>query len=125
MINNPDEVTIDLKKYLKKLISIIEYDAIFTLISTKLIDKKRVDDVLCCIESSWPEDYKKYVKSFDSKKLKTPFYYKQTLAMIKNKFFLSTNIYSVKYKEAIQSIRMILQTIDTDMVYIYSDQSGM
>ena len=63
--------------------------------------------------------------SFDSKKLKSPFYYKQALAMIKNKFFFSTDVYSVNYKEAILSLRMIMQTIDTDMVYIYSDQSGM
>ena len=125
MINNPDEVTIELKKYLRKLIAVLEYEAKFTLLSTKLIDKRRIDDVLCCVESSWPEDYKTYIKNFDSKKLKSPFYYKQALAMIKNKFFFSTDVYSVNYKEAILSLRMIMQTIDTDMVYIYSDQSGM
>ena len=122
---SPQESTIDFKKYLKKLMQVIEQEASFTLINSKIIDKKRIDDVMCCIEASWPEDYKKYIAKFDTKKIKTPIYYKKLILALKNKFFFSSNCYSVDYKDALHAISSLLTSIESDMKFIYSDQSGM
>lgn len=122
---NPQESTQEFKKYLKKLMQVIEMESGFNLIDSRIIDKKRIDDVMCCIEASWPEDYKKYITQFDAKKLKSPIYYKQLVWAIKNRFFFSTSCYSVKYKQATQAISSLLFSIESDMKFIYSDQSGM
>ena len=122
---NPQESTIEFKKYLKKLLQVIENEASFFLLSSRIIDKKRIDDVMCCIEASWPEDYKKYIAKFDTKKIKSPLYYKQLILAVKNRFFFSTSCYSVNYRLALQAIHSLSTSIESDMRFIYSDQSGM
>ena len=122
---NPQESTVEFKKYLKKLLQVIEREASFTLISSKIYDKKRIDDILCCIEASWPEDYKKYIAKFDTKKVKSTLFYNKLMLAVKNKFFFSTNCYSVNYNEAVSAITSLLVAIENDMRFIYSDQSGM
>lgn len=124
-MRNPQESTIDFKKYLKKLLSIIENEASLMLINIRIIDKKRVDDVMCCIESSWPEDYKKYAEKYGTMQVRSSKIYEKLILAIRNRFFLSTSCYSVRYKEALQAITILLKTIDSDMNYIYNDQSGM
>lgn len=122
---NPKECTTDIKKYLKKLLAVIEYESSFKLISTRIVDKKRIDDVLCCVEASWPEDYKKYMSKYDTKKLTSPLYYNQLILAIKNKFLFSTSHYSVHYNHATSAITGLIAAIDRDMSFIYSDASGM
>ena len=122
---NPVESTLEVKKYLKKLLLVIENDAIFTMINSKIIDKKRIDDILCCVEASWPEDYKNYLAKKGTKKLKSPLYYKQLLMAIKNKFMFSTNNYSVKYKMAKSLISSLIVSIDNDIKHIYNEWKSM
>ena len=122
---NPQESTINFKKYLKKLLAVIERDASFVLFDTRIVDKKRIDDVMCCIEASWPEDYKKYIKKFGDRDVKSSRCYEKIILAIRNRFFFSTSCYSVKYGDALQTISMLMKTIDADMGYIYSDKSGM
>ncbi len=122
---NPDEAAIELKKYLKKLKYIIENDADFTLIKTKIINKKKLDDVLCCIEVSFPEDYRAFVEKNGKRRLKSSSYHAQIHEAIKNKFLFSTNVYSVRIKDVMMAIDGLFKTIDTDIRFIYSDQSGM
>ena len=122
---NPVESTLEVKKYLKKLLLVIENDAIFTMINSKIIDKKRIDDILCCVEASWPEDYKNYLAKKGAKKLKSPLYYKQLLMAIKNKFMFSTNNYSVKYKMAKSLISSLIVSIDNDIKHIYNEWKSM
>lgn len=122
---NPQESAIELKKFLKKLQRFLEREANFTLINTKIYDKKKLDDLLCCIEASFPEDYRKYIKKNGSKQLKSNTYYLQLLGAIKNRFWFSTNVYSVRFKEALPLVIGIYNTIDADLRFIFSDQSGM
>ena len=122
---NPQESTINFKKYLKKLLAVIQGEASFVLFDTRIIDKKRIDDVMCCIEGSWPEDYIKYTDKFGIIKVKSSKYYEQLILAIRNRFFFSTSCYSVRYNDALQAIAMLMKSIDSDMGYIYSDQSGM
>lgn len=119
---NPLEAGIELKKYLKKLQYLIEKEASFTLVKTKIVDKKKIDDILCCIEATFPDDYKKFVKS---RKLKSYTYYIQLLEAIKNRFWLSTMVYSVRHNEAMVLIAGMLNSIESDINFVNSDQSGM
>ena len=120
-----EEETVTFIKYLKKLKSIIELKPKFSLIENKIYDKKEIDDILCCIEASWPKDYKKYVMKFRTKKLNSTNYYNQIILAIKNKFLFSSNVYSVDYKKALNNITSLISSIEKDMRYINSDQSGM
>ena len=120
-----DEEIIAFKKYLKKLKSILELNAKFSLIENKLYDKKVIDDILCCIEASWPEDYKKYVMKFGAKKVSSTNNYNQMILAIKNKFLFSTNVYSVDYSKALNSITSLMVSIEKDMQHINNIQSGM
>lgn len=122
---NPQDSTAELKKYLRKLLNIIENEASITLIKTKIIDKTKIDDILCCIEASFPEEYKAFIKKKGARKLKSNFYYNQLLASIKNKFLFSTSCYSVRYKEAAQIIGTLVVSLDSDMRFLFSDASGM
>ena len=116
-MNSPQECTLEFKKYLRKLLKVVMQEATFSLIKSKIIDKNRIDDVLCCVEASWPEDYKRYITKVNSKKLKSPIYYKQMVLAIKNKFLFSTSCYSVRYDNAVQAINMLIKSIDTDMAF--------
>lgn len=122
---NPQECTLEFKKYLRKLLKVIMNEASFSFGKSKIIDKNRIDDVLCCVEASWPEDYKKYITKVNSKKLKSPNIYKQLILAIKNRFLLSSSCYHVHNDNAINAINMLIKSIDSDMAYIYSDDSGM
>ena len=122
---NPDEVILDLKKYFKKLYNLIDNEANFTLLTVKIVDKKKIDDILCCIEVSWPKEYKLYLEKFGIMKLKSNKYYLQLSEAIKNKFWFSTDVYSVQYDSALRLIRAILDVIDSDIRFVYSDQSGL
>lgn len=119
------ESTIEIKKYLNKLMQIIEKEAVFNLFKSKIFDKKRIDDIMCCVEASWPEDYKKYIANFDTRRIKSLIYYKKLMLAVKNRFLFSTNCYAIKQKDALDAIYMLSRAIDTDMKFIYSDQSGM
>lgn len=122
---NPDEATIELKKYLKKLKYLIENDASFSLFNTAIVDKKKIDDILCCVEASIPEDYRAFVKKNGAHRLKSYSNYTQLLKAIKNKFFLSSNMYKINFSEAIKYIQLYSRAIDSDIKFIYSDQFGM
>ena len=122
---NPQEASVALKGYFKKLVKIINEEASFTFSKTKVINKQRIDDILCCIEGSFPAEYKQYAQRGMGKKLKSYDYYNQLMYAIKNKFFFSTSSYSVRYSEALGLINNITASIDRDINFVYSDQSGM
>ena len=115
-----EEETIELKRYLKKLQYVIEQETKFTLINARIVDKKKVDDILCCIESSFPETYKNFIKEKGPYKLKSSKSHILLNEAIKNKFLFSTNVYSVMYADAIQAIKVISNSIDTDIRLILS-----
>lgn len=122
---NPQETSIELKKYLKKLMFLIEREAIFTFIKTKIVDKKKIDDILCCIEATFPEEYRAFIKKSGTRGLKSYSLYLKIMEAIKNKFLFSTSVYRVKHGEAMSLIASMMKTIDSDINFIYSDQSGM
>ena len=60
-MTNCNEITLEFKKYLKKLIYILDNDIILSLGKNKLVKKSIIDDVICCLDASWPEIYKNYL----------------------------------------------------------------
>ena len=122
---NPVESAQDIKKYLRKLLKLIDQEAMFTFFKTKLVDKSRADDIICCIEASFTDEYKNFVKKTGGKKLKSYGLWQRALAAIKNRYFLSSSVYSVRTTEAMQTISGVISTIDSDIKFLYGEASGM
>lgn len=122
---NPDDNINDLRKYLKKLKNTIEREALFSIFDSKIMDKKKVDDILCCIEASFPKEYRDFVKANGVNKLRSSQAYMGIQQAIKNKFFFSTNTYEVIFSKAIASINTLEASFEPDMRLINSDQSNM
>ena len=118
---NPQEVAISVKNYLTKLKRIINYESTFTFGNTKIVSKAKIDDILCCVEGSLPQEYRDYLKKYGSNKLKSSLYLAQLHAAIKHRFFLSTTSYAVDRKNTEQLIAAINSIISSDLNKITQD----
>ncbi len=119
---NPEEELLDFKKYLKKILTLIDSEAIFTWFDTRFLDKNRIDDLLCCLEASWPEDYKNYISKYSTSRVKSTKNLRHLKDVITNKFFMNNSVYLIRYSEAQLAISQLLQSIDSDMKNIYRSQ---
>lgn len=115
------ETCLTIKNYLKKLLQIINNGATFTFFKTKLIERNKLDDVLCCIEASFPEEYYHYIKNKGGTNIICNRKYKELLRTIRNKSLLSSSCYSVKYNEAISLINTISMSLEKDFKYIQNN----
>ncbi len=123
---NPEEIIADLQKYLKKLNTIINEESSCGLLGGRSASKARIDDILCCIEGSFPEEYKRYIERHGSKgRLKSYAYFQQLQNAIKKKNFWNKNLYSIEINEANQFIKAIQSTLPSDIRFIYSSESDM
>lgn len=122
---NPEDIAIKIKKYLKKLSNTINNESSLTLMKVKIINKKKVDDILCCIEATFPDDYRDFVKKNGVKRLKSAQIYQQLLASIRRKFWLDTNSYSVLFNDVADNINALAATIESDIKKVYIAESGM
>ena len=122
---NPDEAVLEIKKYLKKLSNVINKEASLTLIKVKIVEKKRVDDILCCIDATFPDEYKACVKKHGVKALRTAGQYRQLQDCIRRKFWLNSESYAVLYNDAIGLINMISASIDADIKRLFNSESSM
>lgn len=118
------EGTVEFKKYLRKLRSFIETQAKFKIFKTSIVDKKRFDDILCCVDASWPEEYKRYISRVGATRLKSPGNYNKVIKTTKNKFIFSTSCYAIRINEAIKAIEDLIKSIDQDVRLIKSEQSN-
>ena len=109
------ETLIETRKYLKRLKSIIENQAKWTFLKTKVFDKSVIDDVLCCVEASLPDEYKEFVKNKGGRSLKSYAMLMELYASIKGRFLFSSASYLVRYREA----------INFDINYIFDNSSSM
>ena len=122
---NPSDSAQNIKRYLKKLLRLIEHDAVFSLFKCTLVNKNKVDDIICCVEGSFPNEYKDYVKKMGPKGLRTYGLWIQILKDIKNPFCLSSSLYSVQKASAIQGLSSMIAKIDSDINQIYNNASSM
>lgn len=119
-MNNCEEQIIALKKYLKKLLYIIENDAILTFMDKKIVNKKRIDDIICCIEASFPEIYKEQIFK-KSNKMKSYICYQKLLKALNNKLTRGSSMYLVYYNDARQCISSFIALINSDIQEILNN----
>ena len=53
---NTDDVIVNVKKYLQKLDKTIKNRASFSFGKTKILKKRSIDDILCCVEAALPQE---------------------------------------------------------------------
>ena len=114
----------EIQKYLKKLRAFIESGATFSLLDAKLYNKKRIDDLICCIQASWPNEYIEYTRKYGTGRFKSPQHYKNLIKAVKNKFLFCTTCYSVNYTKAMEAIKMLHDSINLDMRIIFEEQEN-
>ena len=119
---NPEESVIDFKKYLRKILSLIDKEAIFSWFDIRFLDKNRIDDLLCCLEASWPEDYKNYISKYSTSRVQSTKNLRRLKGIVTNKFFMNNSVYLIRYSEAQLAISQLLQSIDSDMKNICRSQ---
>ena len=112
------------RKYLLKLRNLISRDNLFAYGDNKIVDKKKVDDLLCCIEASFPVDIIKKEKTTVQKLLRSKGAYKELLNAIKNRFLFSNSVYLVHYSDAIARMDALMKAINQDLDYIYNQDIG-
>lgn len=106
-----------LKDYFKKLQRVITYDANFTLMRSKIIKKIKIDDILCCVYASIPDVYKKYIKTKEGKELFSAVQLDMINKLVKHKFFLNADYYSVDVDRVSKAISSFVNYIDRDVAY--------
>jgi len=115
-----ESISEDLKIYFIKLLKTIETQASFTLGNKRIVNKTRIDDILCCIDVNFPEILKKYNKVYGiDKNVKSFDLYKQLIANIKNKPLLfGKDSYAVNYKEVLAILQLLEQSLNADINYV-------
>ena len=122
---NHEEIIVTLQGYIKKLSNVISSDST-AFFGKKNINKQRIDDILCCIEGSFPEEYRKYVKQHGGRGRVRSFNQMQQLNLaIKNKCFWNSNVYSVNVDEALKILKTLQSSVSSDIRFIFSSESGM
>lgn len=114
MTNSEYDIT-ELSKYIKKLTFYVSREATFNIGNIKILDKSRVDDLLCCIESSLPDAFKKHIRHVRNDRPKSQICYMQLISSVRKKFFLSSGHYIVKESEIISVTKAFLANIESDL----------
>ena len=104
-----------IKKYLSKLALVIQKESTLSFFKTKLIDKSRIDDIICCIEASFPDEYKAVIRRTGTGGyIKTYKHWQQVLFAVRNNFKLVPTFYSVKADDALRAIASMSTGIESD-----------
>ena len=115
-----EQISDDLKRYLNKLVKTIETQASFKLGNTYILNKTRIDDIICCIDVNFPKalklfkkhgEYDRHVQSFNL--------YDKLIVNIKTKMPLIGKVnYSINYSEVVSTVQDLMQSIPQDTAYI-------
>lgn len=116
-----DEAIIELKKYLKKLSFVISSQASFTFFKVKVVDKNKIDDILCCIEACFPDEYKKLLRQKRGSSLKSIALYQSLRASIQRKNVFSSSTYLIRYKSALSLIAGFSVILEQDIRFLYKN----
>ena len=109
----------DLGMYLNKLVKTIETQSSFDLGNVKILDQTRIDDILCCIDINFPDVLKKYSKEYKIEKNVHSFdIYRKLIANIKIKPPLTKTKYAVNFKEVVDLVKLLKESIVKDVTYV-------
>ena len=92
---------------------------------TKFVPQKRIDDLLCCIEGSFPEEYKEYIKTYGGSNLTGYKAYQKLLTAIRRKAFLSPESYSIKTEDVFYQIKAFQSTLKSDLKKVCESNNNM
>ena len=110
-----EEKTLEnINNYLKKLMFIINNNASFTIFGFKFIKKNRVDDIFCCIEGTFPKEYRDEIKRLGVQTFKGYNCYVELLDSFKKYKSLSSDYYMVKYNIALRQITVLRTSLKAD-----------
>ena len=118
-----DEQLQDLKLYLNKLKRIITNESSFSFGNKRIISKSRVDDIVCCVQANYPDDFTEYVKRNGIKSLQSHLCYQQLLAVVTKKFILSPEHYLIDFARFIGLLGMLIQTMEKEKTRVESDNN--
>lgn len=114
-MENLTETITEIKKHLKKLIFVIDNESTFTFADIKIHKKARMDDVICCVEANFPNEYKKLIRLPQHKDYKSIAMYYSIKSLIQRKCFFSSSSYMVQYKTAIAYINNFSKVLEQDL----------
>jgi len=115
-----DEIIYNLRGYYDKLVKILKEEVAITLFGKSIIDKKRIDDAICCIDANYPKEFISFREKFGTADhhVRTFKLYSQLIACIKNKPPIGTSSYMVRVNDAIAVIENLKRVISHDLNYI-------
>ena len=119
-MHNIENSLIEIKKYLNKIKFTIEKQADFCFFGKNYVSKTRIDDLLCCLEASFPDKYKNYIKNSRAKSYQSYKYYRglcDTLRQ-KSKNPLFSNCYIIKISEFLQMSELFIRAAKSDFTSI-------
>ena len=122
---NLEEVYVSINSYLLKLKKVVEEQATFTWFKTRFVSKKRVDDLLCCIEGSFPEEYKKHIEKYGGSNMAGYKTYQKLTIAARRKALLSSDSYSVDYAQVLYLIKSFQSGIKSDLKKLCESDNNM
>ena len=116
---------LEIRKYLKRLKTVVERQASFYFFGSKIIDKIKIDDVLCCIEASLPDDYKSTARKYGLSKFKGYSTLVKLNTALHKKFLFFDSYCSIKQDEVFQLIDNLPRALDSDFKTMYNNGFDM
>ena len=109
----------EFKSYFHKLVKTIETQASFTFGSIMIVDKQRIDDILCCIDIAFPSLLKKF-KQHGGKDKNVIVYrlYDSLIKHIKINPLFIKSLYATHFDEVSKLSKEIVETVDNEEQYI-------
>jgi len=104
------------KNYIKKLHKVVS-SAELTLFGYSLARKNRIDDLLCCIIASFPDVYKKALKTRTLRpgQFQSVAAFNRLSKIIKQPAFLLNSFYAFKIGEVNELFKIINRDLDLDI----------
>ena len=118
-----DEQLQELKVYLNKLTKIIAKESSFVLGNKRIVGKARIDDIVCCVQANYPDEFVEYVKRNGIKSLQSHLCYQQLLAVVTKKFILSSEHYLIDFARFTSLLSMLIQTMEKEKVRVMNDNN--
>ena len=120
-----ETTTVQLKKYLTKIKDLIN-NPTFSLGDKRYIKKIKVDDLICCMEASFPEAFKKLVKEKRFSSVESGKYYKNLLSALKaKKGIIFSDCYVISYRATLTFIEAFAKNIDSDIKKLEENTGSM
>ncbi|MCQ2738923.1 MAG: hypothetical protein MJ237_01705 [bacterium] len=109
-----------LDEYFVKLKKTLNSQAVFSLGDKRYVNKQRIDDILCCIDASFPKKLKTFKSRFDRADANVKSYdiYQNLINNIRIKPLFGKDNYSINYTKAIKLIDDLEESINNDLIYI-------